>query len=268
MKRSLIGLSMAAMATVASAEARAADFLVHVGGMCSQWFGDDNMVGIPGFINVDARVTQIRETDEAVDDLRRFLDGTCPRGSSHWCRLYGFSQGAAAISKLMSVEPEGRWQILGVNFSGSNEGGSELADNGMFSEWFAGCDIADEIGPSQNRAWNHHDTNGLLFEMLAGNDGYDDYKIVSSWYIDGEDDGAVGMDSSGGYVNAGGYDNICQWDRARWEFHAPFASVATSGKYKGQWVSLCSREWNHDEMKRKGGVCLNQHYTQGTACRS
>lgn len=267
MKRSLIGLFLATLATLASAQARAADFLVHVGGICSQWFGDENMRGIPGFINVDARVNQTRETDQAVDDLRRFLDGTCPAGGAHWCRLYAFSNGATAISKLMSITPAGRWQILGVMFSGSAEGGSELSDNGMLAEWFLGCDAADEIGPSANRAWNHHDTNGLLFELLAGNDGYNDFRLPGSWYLDGEDDGAVGMDSSGGYVNTGAYDNICE-SRARWEFHTPFSSVATSGKHKGQWVNLCAREWNHDEMKYKGADCLNQHFTHGTACRS
>ena len=53
--------------------------------------------------------------------------------------------------------------------------------------------------------FNHNDTNGETIYHIGGYDGW----WYSSWYLAGEDDGAVGFHSSAGCNSSGSFDSMC-----------------------------------------------------------
>ncbi len=194
------------------AAATATSSFIHVGGICSQHFvesgGGKKSEGAlgnwPGVDSVSAAVDQRDSMSVAVADLRQLLDERCVQ--DRWCYLYGYSNGAAVISKLLSIYHAARWNIVWVASSAGNEGGSELsaslsADLGQLLG--LSCPLANEIGPSDLRpAWNHNDTAGNTFYQLGGHDQW--------WYTGGAidffagmaNDGAVAYHSSGGLREA------------------------------------------------------------------
>ncbi len=193
-------------------EAATTDSFIHVGGICSQRFvqpgGGKKSEGAlgswPQVDSVNAAVDQRDSMAVAVADLRQLLDERCD--GQRWCYLYGYSNGAAVISKLLSIYDAERWNIVWVAISAGNEGGSELsASLGADLSQLLGlsCPLANEIAPSDLRpAWNHNDTAGNTFYQLGGRNQW--------WYTGGAidffdgmaNDGAVAYHSSGGLREA------------------------------------------------------------------
>ena len=189
----------------AMVESTGTETFVHVGGMCSTGFayggkkGDAWLGSWPGVVSVDAAVDQQSDMATAVADLKLVLDEHC-RGEG-WCYLYAYSNGAAVVSKLLSLfEPE-RWNILWAMTSGGNEGGSELSGGLADLGELLGvtCELAASISPSDHRAGcNHNDTAGNTIYELGGFDEW--------WYTGGlpdffggsANDGAVAAHSSAG----------------------------------------------------------------------
>jgi len=182
---------------------------IHVGGVCST----DYLVGKGGgtlgvwddVISVNAVVNQRETMSRATDDLRDVLDENCT--GNDWCTVFTFSNGGAMISRVLSIYGE-RWNLLAVLATGSNEGGSELSRWGRVGEVFTSCAMLDQVSPTQHRSgWNHNDTAGVTFYMLAGN------KCMAPWLqcalLPGEDDGAVAFHSAGGMNDTYRVTELC-----------------------------------------------------------
>ncbi len=186
---------------------RAADYFIQLGGVCSQEFlegkGGGRLASFSGVTAVNAQVDQRNSMSTATAQLRTVLDTYCL--GDDWCYVYTYSNGAAVISRALSVYSTD-WNIYFVMQSGGNEGGSELSQTGWAAEIFLGCDMADEITPSDHRSgWNHNDTGGNTFYTVSGEDGW----WYSSWLLPGEDDGAVAFHSSGGFISTYSVDWLC-----------------------------------------------------------
>lgn len=200
--------------------AHAADYVIHVGGVCSVDFtgvgkGDDDPepLGVfAGVDSVDAQVDQRDTMSKATADMKAVLDAYCL--GDDWCYIYTFSNGGATISRTLSVY-DTRWNIYYVLNSASNEGGSELSYTGWLASAALGCDLAGDVGPSDHRnGWNHNDTDGVGFSMIGAYGG--------PWYtamlLPGQDDGTVPFHSSGAMNDTYAADNLCQDDR-QWANH-------------------------------------------------
>jgi len=182
-------------------------YMLHIGGICSSSFlvgskgeNDARLGQWQGVESVDLAIDQKVSMSIAVSQAIGHLDTYCT--GENECLIYTYSNGGPVVSKALALSDTTRWNILWVMSTASNEGGSEISDNVLAAPvtniGFA-CDMADEIGPSDHRAgWNHNDTGGTLFYMVAG---YDEW-----WYTGGfpdffsgsANDGAVAYHSSGG----------------------------------------------------------------------
>lgn len=185
----------------------AADYFVQVSGVCSDGFvggkGEGSLANFAGITSIDADVNQDNSMAQATSDLRAVLDTYC--SGDDWCYVYTYSNGGAVASRTLSLY-DTDWNIYWVMSSGSNEGGSELARTGIAADIFLGCDLASDITPSDHRGgWNHNDTNGNTFYMVAGEDGW----WYSSFLLPGEDDGAVAFHSAGGFNSTFNVDSLC-----------------------------------------------------------
>ncbi|MBM4375275.1 MAG: hypothetical protein FJ095_09335 [Deltaproteobacteria bacterium] len=213
----------------------AIDYVIHVGGVCSTSFttggGGKSSVGQPGqwpgFVSVDAPVSQQDSMATAVADLTEVLDAFC--SGEGFCHLYGYSNGAAVISQALSVHDDDRWNVAWVFTTASNEGGSELAASGVsqVGEMVGmSCALAGAVGPSDHRpAWNHHDTGGAIFYGIGG---YQEYWYTGSYpdfFAGGANDGAVGMHSSAGLAEPYHIPDDDPWmcfaDEAYYSNHVP-----------------------------------------------
>jgi hypothetical protein len=230
------------------AMARADTYMLHLGGMCStDYLGGKGSATLfqdwAGVTAVNLRVDQRTDHDAAVSEMVGHLDNFC-RGTDD-CYVIAYSNGGAVIAQALSVfggTPGHDWNINWVIHQGSNTGGSNLSDiaGSWWASWLSDlifCDMADEITPDVHRAtFDHHDTDGVTFFMLAGFDTW--------WYSDvflpDEDDGAVGMDSAAGYVFEGRYGSAC--GTPRWTNHVP------------AWY--CGFDRDHYSMKNAARDCL------------
>jgi len=232
-------------ASLVPASAHAADYLIYVGGMCSTGWqggkGNGYVRDMPNLIEKEAFIDQRYDTDAATRQFRdEYLDVFCTGNNT--CRLMGYSNGGAVISRALSVYGNGQWNIAWVMNNGSNEGGSEVSSTGWVAEILGGCDIADEITPSRHRTWDHHDTQGTTIYQLAGTKGFGawyDPRRVTSGFLPGEDDGAVAMHSGGGFASAGSRDSGCE--SGRWSRH--------------QAVYWCWFDLDHYDIKMRGAAC-------------
>lgn len=237
------------IALLAAAPARAESFTLHLGGMCSTDYlgGKKGRAGLfdgwPGVRAINLRIDQRRDHTAAVEALVVELDRYC-RGDND-CYMIVYSNGGAVTAQALSVyggTPEHAWNINWVIHQGSNTGGSRLSE--IAGSWYAGwladiftCDLADQITPDIHRSsFNHHDTDGVTFYMMSG--------TKSFWYSDAflpdADDGAVGVDSSGGFVREGEFRNACT--DPRWTNHVPGYA--------------CSFDKNHNEINGMAQACL------------
>ncbi|MAQ18501.1 MAG: hypothetical protein CMN30_27340 [Sandaracinus sp.] len=242
MTRLLAILALLAFTTLPNVAA-AETYNVYLGGMCSTGFqggkGGGALLDLPG-VEVEAFIDQREDHHAAVIEFKNeILDRYC--AGNDVCRLLGYSNGGAVISKALSVY--GPYNVMYALNSGSNEGGSELATTGWVAEIFGGCDLADEIAPGDHRpAWNHHSTGGATIYTVAGHSGFGawyDPRRVTSGILPGEDDGATSM-ASPYYSSSGGYDNGC--GSGRWTSH-----------HAAWW---CSFDRDHYEIKMQGAKCL------------
>ncbi len=182
-------------------------YMLHVGGICSYSFtnsskgdGDARLGQWSGVESVNLEIDQTESMSTAVSQMIGHLDTYCTGEDE--CLLYTYSNGGAVISQALALTESGRWNILWVFGTASNEGGSEISDNFLAAPvtglGFA-CRLADEIGPSDHRAgWNHNDTGGTLFYLLAGRDEWWYTGGVPDFFGGSANDGAVAYHSSGG----------------------------------------------------------------------
>lgn len=257
MKLKLIAPMIVCALTALSATASAANYILHFGGMCSQYFTDPNAKGgggrvaaISGWTSIDATVDQRTSFTTAVNNVVSRLNTYC--GAGNTCRLYGYSNGGAAMSKALSVYGNGQWNIAYAMTVGSAEGGSELAGTGWLAEIIGGCAMASQITTSSYRTgWNHHDTDGKQFYMLAGYKAFSGAQSATSVLLPGEDDGAAAMHSAGGYATTGSWNDACQ--SGRYSYHSA--------------VYFCRFYLNHYQIKMRGIDCMEKQAI-GQSCAS
>jgi len=226
--------------------ASATNYIVHFGGMCSQTFtdtapkgGGGRVASVAGWTSINAAVDQRTDFNVAVNQVVSRLNTYC--GAGNTCRLYGYSNGAAAISKALSVYGNGQWNIAYVMTVGSAEGGSELAGTGWLAQIIGGCTMASQITTSSYRnGWNHHDTDGKQINMLAGYKAFGGASAATSALLPGEDDGAVAMHSAGGYATTGSWNDACQ--AGRYSYHSA--------------VYWCRFYLDHYQIKMRGITCM------------
>jgi len=196
----------------------ATHYAIHVGGVCSTDYLVGKGRGVLGefenVVSVNARVNQRTTMAAATSDLRDVLDDYCT--GEDWCTVFTFSNGGALISRALSFYGDD-WNILNVVATASNEGGSELSRWGRAGEIFTSCDMLDAVSPTDHRSgWNHHDTAGAIFYMVAG------YKCMAPWIqcllLPGEDDGAVAYHSAGGMSDVFSTTELCG-DEPRYSNH-------------------------------------------------
>jgi len=231
-------------------------YMLHVGGICSQRFTEgskgerDARLGQwSGVESVDLAIDQTVSMSTAVSQMIGHLDQRCTGQDE--CLLYVYSNGGAVISQALALTETDRWNILWVFSTASNEGGSEISDNFLAAPvtglGFA-CDLADEIGPSDHRAgWNHNDTGGTLFYMLAGFDEWWYTGGVPDFFGGSANDGAVAYHSS-----AGLNDTYHVSDDAPWACYQP------SYHYAGHQAAFTcdGRDKDHHDMAMTGIVEL------------
>ena len=229
------------------ASAFATNYLVYTGGLCMQRFAEGKGSGYihdhPSYVEVEAWIDQRSDHNAAVQEFKReILDVYCTNGNT--CRLYGYSNGATVITQALSVYNTGQYNVVYSLMNGSNEGGSELSENGWMAELFGGCDMADEIAPGDHRpTYNHH--NGGTVYQLAGIDSFSFPQNVTSAFLPGEDDGAVAMHSGGGFSSTGSRNSACE--SGRWTNH-----------YAVWW---CYFDLDHYDLKMRGAKCLDPNHS-------
>ena len=217
-------------------------YAIHLSGLCStQWEGGkgNGFLGtFEGITSISAQVDQTTSMEVATADFARTLDTYCT--GNNWCYVFTYSNGGAVASRTLSLY-ETTWNILWVLSSASNEGGSEIGGTGWVGEVFGGCELAGHIGPSDHRGgWNHNDTGGTTFYMVGGYANFAPW--MQSWFLPGEDDGAVAYHSAGGYNDTYSTSNLCGDEGAHWANHV--AAYSCEGF-----------DLDHFEMQNQG-VCL------------
>lgn len=143
------------------------------------------------------------------------LDTYCT--GDDWCYVACHSAGCAqlgyALDLFGDVGSDPRWNILWVMAAGSAEGGSEIADQKLFS---VTVPLDEDLRVvTMRNMFNHNNTRGPTFNMLAGN-GWTESAIpgkaaLAAATLPGADDGAVAFHSSGGISNAGYNANKCYY---------------------------------------------------------
>lgn len=241
-------------ATSASVEeGRATTRLLHVGGLCSTGFvggkGKGRLAQASDMVSVDVPIDQRDSMSVAVPQMRAALDEHCT--GEGWCAIVAYSNGGAVVSKTLSVYDSSRWNLLWVLAAASNEGGSELSGSYTASLGDAlglVCNLSNDIAPSDHRpAWNHDDTGGVTFYLVAGH---------SEWWYTGKfpdyfsgmaNDGAVAYHSSVGLNDTYFVADDEPWACYRPEYHYAHHEVA----YRCEGYAL-----DHDQMKMQGIVEL------------
>ncbi|HMR80658.1 MAG TPA: hypothetical protein PKD61_36360, partial [Polyangiaceae bacterium] len=209
--------------------------VVFIGGVCSTQFDSpDSPLGEwPDKKSVDAAIDQRFEMSTPVTQLRLTLDKECTGDS--WCSIHAYSNGAAVLSKTLSLFDATQWNILWVDTVASNEGGSELSASRTASVLEAvgltDCELMTSISPSDHRSgWNHNDTGNHIFYMQAG---HEQWWSTGAWphdFFSGmANDGLVAFHSAGGMNDT---------------FHVP---------EDDPW--LCFREPRHFVNHRPTGAC-------------
>lgn len=176
--------------------------------------------------------------------MASFFDDVCRDGS---CTVICHSTGCAMTARTLDYYGEGgsRWRVNRVLALASSEGGSELGSFHGGSGAF--------ITPSVVRgAYDHNDTAGVPFFLVAGYDGG-----AQSALLPGQDDGTVAFHSACGYVkvfSSSQCSNDWEWaNKCYWWGCVPVQRTV------GQWanhkrVEYCGRDGcdkNHDQLKAR-----------------
>lgn len=175
--------------------------------------------------------------------LKVRLDSYC-KGSNN-CQIMCHSAGCYTTAYLAQRYP-GYWDNYNISyviFTGSAEGGSELANAG---EWATGwsMDNALKTGTARASSFNHNDTGGRKYYVHAGYNG----NWVSA-ILPGEDDGVVayhsacGINKKGSYSNCtsgtrysnrrilnGGYYGISGWKTSKHGFNTGHSGTMNKGR--------------------------------------
>ncbi len=183
------------------------------------------------------------------------LNSYCKGG--HTCQVMCHSAGCYTTAYLAQRYPY-YWDDYAMSyvvFTGSAEGGSELANAG---EWATGwsMDLALKTGTARASSFNHNDTGGRMYYLNAGFDG--------NWLsaiLPGEDDGVVSFHSACGIsAGANGY-NSCTAS-GRWTNHR-----ILNGAYYGvsTWnTSKRGYDADHTVIMSKGRDGWNGIVSKGT----
>jgi hypothetical protein len=143
----------------------------------------------------------------ATSNLKAVFDQYCTGSNS--CHVYTYSNGAAVVSRALSIYSTS-WKIIKVYNSAGNGGGTEVSGTGWVAEIFGGCSLASKVTPSAHRnGWNHNDTKGIQILHIAG--------TGTIWYtfgtthvlLPGKDDSVVPFHSASGNSNTGAYTSVC-----------------------------------------------------------
>ena len=142
----------------------------------------------------------------AQSSLYSVLESRCT--GSNWCKLICHSAGCYATEYFLDKSSKS-YNIDWVMASSSAAGGSELAN---LAFWESNS-MVDALKTGNARgSYNHNDTKGVGIWALAGYRGvwYD------SWYLPGEDDGAVSFHSTCGHRSTGSH-NVC--NQSKYSYH-------------------------------------------------
>lgn len=176
--------------------------------------------------------------------LKVKLDAYCKIGQ-HTCQIMCHSAGCYTTAYFAQRYPTywDDYAISYVVFTGSAEGGSELANMG---EWATGwsMDEALKTGNARASSFNHNDTGGRMYYVNAGYNG--------NWLaatLPGEDDGVVayhsacGINTTGSYSSCtggtrytnrrvlnGAYYPVANWNTTKRGYNVDHTGVMTSGR--------------------------------------
>lgn len=212
--------------------------ILHFGGMCSTHFEEttssklNNTVyrvrlASTSYVEVDAWIDMktVSSIPATYNQVKGYLDAYCNgNGNGNSCYIYAYSAGGSAVQYAINAHPnKANLKILGVRIAAGADGGSDLANWGRLAE-IAACPMASTLTKSTQR--------NLAFQNYLGNSGRTVYrsgaKGHSAWapwgwssmilwagssQCSGEDDGAVGLDSSFGCTDSAGRSNS---SCARW----------------------------------------------------
>jgi hypothetical protein len=241
----LLATVVAALVAV-PALASAAVYNLHVGGVCSTYYtngkGSPSSVGqwSDGSISINCNVDQRNSMSTATSHLKSRLDQYCTGGNSCW--IYTYSNGAAVVSRTLSIYST-NWNINAVMNSAGNAGGSELSSmSNWVVEIFSNCALISHIYPSIHRSgWNHNDTNGNVITHIAGKGTIWWTFGLTSSYLPGNDDSVVAFHSAAGNSNTNAYTNVC-----------------SSPKYSNHYgvSGRCGGESEHHQNISKKFVCI------------
>lgn len=217
LRRATFAIGIGALLLVLPVAAQAANYFIHVGGVCSTGFlggkGGGYLGSFADYTSINAAVDQRDSMSTATAQMRTTLDTYCT--GSNWCKIYTYSNGGAVISRTLSIYSTD-WNIYWVLNSASSEGGSELSSTGWAAEIFLGCGLAGDITPSDHRnGWNHNDTNNNTIYQIGGYDGW----WYTSAFLPGEDDGAVAFHSAAGLISTYSVSWMCYASQYHWTNH-------------------------------------------------
>ena len=248
--------------------AMAEDYIVHVGGVCSQEW-DIAMTDTKGAaISYNAEIDQRNSMGTAVGETKALLDNCT---GDVWCYVLAYSNGASVVEKALALYGQ-NWNIGWVFNVAGNAGGSPLADsNAAFMADLFGfsCNLIDDVGESDMRnGWNHNVTHGVTIYHDGGSKefcetGGDDRNCngfgwptwvwpAGDYFEDNANDGVVPVNSSAGLnqdvedlsVPDGWSPNFCHSSSKHWVNHV----IA---------FSCTGHDKDHFEMKSHGISLLN-----------
>jgi hypothetical protein len=216
-------------ATQASVAAQVTNILV-VGGMCSTHFIESNSsklnntvyaVRLPNttYNEIDVWIDQktISNVQSTYNTMKSYLDTYCTGNNNCW--LYGYSAGGSVIQYALASHPNpSSLHILGQRLAASADSGSDLANWGSLASLFA-CPMAPSLTKTTQRALFDHNWAGNhgITTYRSGGKGHSawapwGWSSTALWagssQCSGEDDGAVGADSSGGCTSSAGRSDL------------------------------------------------------------
>jgi hypothetical protein len=199
--------------------------------------------------------------------VRDALDCFCT--GQNWCYIAAYSAGDPMIGyalanfggtsrKVKNAVPNAAgvcadaggasqtgWNIRFILVAAGAAGGSELSDAGR---WTTGEPLVHDLRTTTMRAmYNHNETRGVWFHMLAGANGH-----LDAWLLPGQDDEAIAYHSSGGVSGSSGgaYCNPRDW----------WCNDLTMGEgvNEGGWP-----KWNHHLVAYRDDGENFKHYIDG-----
>lgn len=194
---------------------------------------EERLPYIGGYTTINAGIVQTRNScvSDCGQSAKVYLDKCCTGLNS--CYVLNWSNGGNCLTWALS-QTSTNYNIYWAGESGSNIGGSELADQGLLTDWFGNSDCADDIGVGDIRndwSLNENDTNGETIYHVGGYDG----DFWTSGSLPGEDDGVVAYHSAAACTTSGSWDSLC-----------------SCAKYSNHVIAWsCGYDETHDEVHDK-----------------